>query len=149
MPTVTEMPVKGYAHCRNPRCAGSKQQAVDAIRIEDSYTFVERGGDLPGIETSQIRHVFANEDDRPCPVCSLPREVTDQARPSYENLSGFAQDGLLDIELNDDGTRFDPAKQAALQAEASDKLSAENAELRERLARLEGFLMAKQEGASE
>lgn len=138
MPTVTELPIKGYAHCRNPRCSGSRQEEVEAVRVEDSYTYTEKGGDLPGTESSMVRIRFASTDDEPCPACKNTREVTDSPRPSYEGLSGFDQDGLLDIELNANGSRFDASKQAELQAEASDKLASENAELRERLARLEG-----------
>lgn len=138
MPTVTEIPIKGYAHCRHPRCSGSRQQQVDAIRVEDSWSYVERGGDIPGPESSVVRFRFANEDDIPCPSCKNYREITDSPRPSYEGLSGFSQDGLLDIEINPNGSRFDPSKQAEIQAEASEKLAAENADLRERLARLEG-----------
>lgn len=141
MPTITEAPVKGYAHCRNPRCQGSQQEQVDAIRSEESYTYIERGGDLPGQENSVVRITFANEEDKSCPHCGIVREVTDSLRPSYEGEWGN-QDFLLDIDVNENGTRFDPSKQAALQAEANDALKADNAALREELAEMRGMMQA-------
>lgn len=149
MPTITETPIQGYAHCRNPRCPGSRQEQVDVVRVEDSFTFVERGGDLPGYENSNVRFRFTDEDQSPCPNCGQHRDVTDTARPSYEALSGYDQSGLLDIEVTENGSRFDPAKQAELQTQASDKLAQENAELRERLAKLEGYMMGKQSEGDE
>lgn len=148
MPTISQAPVEGFAHCRNPRCQGSQQQKVEALRSEESYTFTEKGGDLPGYENSIVRFAFANEEDKPCPHCGLMREVTESPRPSYDGEWGN-QSFLLDIEENENGSRFDPSKTAELQAAASEKLQEENAELRERMARLEGVLLGQQMGAQE
>lgn len=157
MPTITQAPIRGFAHCRNPRCSGNNQEEVDAIQQTESYSFIERGGDLPGEENSIVRVNFAHngvdpntgeynreQDESLCPHCGLVREVSADPRPSYQGEWG-QQDFLLDIEVGKDGTRFDPSKTVELQAAASEKLAEENAELRERLARLEGFMMGKQQ----
>src|SRR3954466_5691424 len=102
MPTITEAPIRAFAHCRNPRCAGNNQEEVDAVQQTESYSFVERGGDLPGEENSIVRVNFASEEDQPCPQCGLLREVTADPRPSYQGEWG-QQDFLLDIEVNKDG----------------------------------------------
>ena len=155
MPTLTVTEVVGYAHCRNPRCPGSQQEQVKALRHVDSYTYVERGGDLPGEEMSTEHFSFFNDgsidpetkeqrpDETPCPNCKLLREITGSPRPSYQGEWGN-QDFLLDIDVKHDGSRFDPELQSKLQSEASDKLLAENGELRERLARLEAILLGQQ-----
>lgn len=149
MPTTTEQKIRGYAHCRAPRCPGNQQEEVDVLKIEDAYTYAEKGGDLPGVETSHVRLVFLNDgiDDRPddvsCPHCGRNRDLSEDPRPNYDPLSGYAQDGLLDIPVSANGTRFDPSKQAEIQAEVNEKRDAENAELRERLAKLEGYLMGQ------
>lgn len=96
MPTVSETGIKGFAHCRNPLCRGYLQEQVEAVRRETGYSYVERGGDLPFMESSTVHIVFADEQsDSPCPYCKEAREVTDQQRPVYEKMTGFAQDGLL------------------------------------------------------
>lgn len=143
MPTITAAEVVGFAHCRNPRCPGSQQEQVKAIQHIESYSYLERGGDLPGEEMSTVRLTFADEAEMPCPNCALTREVTAEPRPSYQGEWG-EQNFLLDIEVGADGSRFDPSKQAELQSQASEKLQEENAELRERLAKLEGFMLGQQ-----
>lgn len=130
MPTITVTEVAGFAHCRNPRCAGGNQEAVKALRQTDAFSYSERGGDLPGIEASNDYVRFANPEDAPCPHCGEGREITEQARPSYQSFGHGPQDALLEIEVGPNGSRFDPSKQAELQAQDRDKLQAEVSELR-------------------
>lgn len=106
MPTVKETPVKGYAHCSDSRCPGSNQERVDAVKVTTEHTYIENGGDLPFVEKSFEHFRFADEGVRPCPGCGRGREVTGQQRPSYANLSGFDQRGLLGV------TAFNPAAPA-------------------------------------
>lgn len=98
MPTITATPTKAYAHCRDARCPGYHQEAVDAVHEEAFYTFGENGGD--GIfahmtESSRVEYRFADETDVPCPVCTQPREITGTPRPQYVNESGHDPLGLL------------------------------------------------------
>lgn len=142
MPTPTITQVRAYAHCVRPRCPGYREQEVDAVRREDFYTYAEKGGDLPGIENSFVYLDFADEDERACPSCGQARDLSATARPQYQNISGHDPNGLLDIEP------FDPHKQAEIRQqpvadEERQRMESENAELRERLARLEGFVMGQ------
>lgn len=100
MPTITATPVQGYAHCRDARCGGYQQEAVPALREEASYTFGENGGDgvfTHMVESSRVEYLFADPSDAPCPVCTVPREVTAEPRPSYVNESGHDPMGLLSV----------------------------------------------------
>lgn len=108
MPLVIEAPVRGYAHCRDARCPGYAQEEVDAVREESSFTFGELGGDgvfTHLIERSTIVYRLADDEQRACPVCSQPREVTGSHRPQYQPLSGHDPMGLLTV------PKFDAGKQ--------------------------------------
>jgi hypothetical protein len=95
MPTVTETTIDGYASCRDARCAGYRQEPVRAIRTLTEFSYVDLGGDVPGIERGTELLRFDDLGDEPCPVCGEPRLVADQVRPVYPNISGVAQDALL------------------------------------------------------
>lgn len=95
MPTVTETLIDGWAHCSDPRCPGNKQQAVKAIRTVTEYSYVDLGGDIPGIERSTDLVRFNDLADAQCEHCGEPRLVADQVRPIYPNVSGVPQDRLL------------------------------------------------------
>lgn len=98
MPAVAEDLIQGWASCRDGRCPGYKQQQVDAIMTTTAFSYVDLGGDVPGIERESILIRFANrEQDESCPVCSEPRLVSDQVRPIYPNISGVPQDALLHV----------------------------------------------------
>lgn len=137
MPIVTETEVEGYAHCHDPRCPGHTQQQVAALRRETAFTFRERGGAVPGVESSVATLSFAEEGEAVCPHCGRPREVSDQRRRSYTPLSGHDPLGLLKL------AKFDPAKQAEIQArplvdEERRELQEQNAALADELAVLQG-----------
>src|SRR4051794_39296022 len=106
MPTTTAAEVLAYAHCTEPRCKGYRQQQVMAVRTEDAYTYAERGGDLPGTENSFVRHAFADPAEAICEFCGSPRDISENARPQYQNISQFDPDGL--IKLQDEGVEYDP-----------------------------------------
>ena len=90
MPSVTETPVKAYAHCGNPICPGNAQEQVDALERTSAFSYQELGGDIPGDERSTVSFVFADEGDAPCSHCGRElRELSGSPRPQYENLSGF------------------------------------------------------------
>src|SRR4051812_6873552 len=97
MPTATERTVEGYASCTDGRCPGYKQERVELIETETAYSFVDLGGDIPGIERSTVMFRFVNEDDIPCHVCGEPRLCDAQLRPIYPNISGIPQDAILQI----------------------------------------------------
>lgn len=109
MPTITAVPVTGYASCRNALCPGYHEEEVPALREETSFTFGELGGD--GVfkhmeERSVVEHKFADETDAPCPGCGRERICSGEPRPQYEGLSGFDPMGLLNV------PKFNAAQQA-------------------------------------
>lgn len=138
MPTVTENTTRAFAHCPSVRCPGSNQMEVDAVEVTTGFTVGDLGGDQNTafthlIERSMVSYRFANDDDVACPACGRPRELTGQARPSYDNLSGFDPNGLVG------GAKFDPSfvstpdeqMKAELKAELRKELLAELKEKQE------------------
>jgi hypothetical protein len=105
MPTVTDIETEGYAHCAIARCPGNAQEQVKAIRRETSRTYREMGGDAPGVESSWVTLLFADEEQRDCPHCGKPRELSAEPRVQYAPLSGHDPMGLLGV------PQFDPARQ--------------------------------------
>lgn len=134
MPTVTPTPIVAFAHCPHPWCEGGQQEQVDAVRVETAVSFAETGGSgsIPGIENSYVVLTYADESVAACPGCGTRRELSDTARPQYDNLSGFAQDYLA----NQNAKRFDPARQHAVQDERVHELEAQVADMASRMDRL-------------
>lgn len=139
MPTITGVPVTAYAHCRDARCPGYQQEPVDAIRDETAYTFGD--GDRLGagvlqntVERSNVEYRFADPDRAPCPVCSVPREITGDARKQYVNESGFDPMGLLSVPKFD-GQSIPSSVRGESDEEMEDRLRREIREeqMRERL----------------
>ncbi len=98
MPTVMKHDeVTAFAHCGRPTCEGHDQQPVKAIREEVGYTYLEGGGDLPHIEKSSVQLRYVNDEDRLCPFCERARELTENMRAEYQNLSGYDPNGLVGI----------------------------------------------------
>ena len=91
MPRIYEKEITALAHCPNPRCEGYAQREVKAIERTVEHTYVEQGGDMPGVERSMV-YLSADES---CPVCDKTCEITNQRRVHYDNLSGHDPDGLL------------------------------------------------------
>lgn len=95
MPRTQTEDITAYAQCVDPRCEGYKQDPVDAVRETVEHTYLDSGGDMPGVEKSQVYVRFADESDTACPTCDRARDISDQRRVVYQPLSGHAQDGLL------------------------------------------------------
>lgn len=135
MPTITQTPVKAYAHCLNARCPGYEQVEVDAVQETAAYTFGEMGGDgvfAQFVQNSIVEHKFADPEKAPCPGCGSPREVSREPREVYAAQSGHDPMGLLAMDP------FDAQKQAQVaQASAAFVKSDEEieVEIRERLRR--------------
>lgn len=128
MATLTTTTVRAWAHCRDPRCPGVEQEPVDATRHLTEWSFVDNGGNLPGVERSTDLFVFADASQAPCPHCGLDREVSAQQRPNLPPLSGHRQDGLLYVK------QFDAGKQPAGNDAIVAQLMAQVAELSARIA---------------
>jgi hypothetical protein len=100
-------------------CPGYGQESVEAVRVLTEYLYRDNGGDLPGVERSNADLRWADAGDAPCRSCSMPRELSEHPRPSYQPLSGYDPMGLLH------GPAFDPnrvnsesdARMAAMEAE--------------------------------
>jgi hypothetical protein len=88
LPTSTETRETLFKHCNDPLCRGHAQKPIPGVVTENSWTYAERGGDLPGVENSTRTYRPENEADYGCHVCGRPASVTDQVRPVYDNLSG-------------------------------------------------------------
>lgn len=97
MPRTLTATIDAYAHCPDPRCPGYSQQPVKAVQSTVEHTYVDSGGDMPGVEKSQVYLAFEEQTDETCPDCGRQREVTDQKRKTYGALSGHDPNGLLQI----------------------------------------------------
>jgi hypothetical protein len=151
MPTTTNTPIRAYAHCVNSHCAGNAQTEVDALSEETTWLFTENGGDLAMPERSSVNYRFVNRgqeeggrvhpDDSHCPTCGRNRDLSPDKRTQFDgSISNYDPNALL--ELQSAGVEFDPSRQTQVRQEP-DAVEAENAELRERLARLEGFMLGQ------
>lgn len=97
MPTVTETIVTAHAHCQDAQCLGYIQEPVQAGHTHVELSYLDLGGDNPGIERTFDYLRFADDADQSCPHCQKPRAVTDQTRPEYLNLSGHDPMGLFEL----------------------------------------------------
>ena len=134
---VTEEPVDGFAHCINFVCAGYSQEPVRAVKTVRHDTVGDRGGDgalAMVVENTWEYLRFEDSAAVPCPHCGEDREVALQARPTYQNLSGFAQNGLVQVAKYDAAARNTPADEAQAAEMAAQKV--ELAELRQQMAEL-------------
>lgn len=142
MPTVTEKPVRAFAHCPDPRCPGNQQEEVEGVERETALSYqADLGGDIPGVERSMIETVFAHEDDQACQHCAAARaveglqpqlrEITTQQRKQYANVSGFADDFLS----NPGARAIDPSVKNTPADEEMAALKAEMAALKAEMAR--------------
>lgn len=107
-----------WAHCVRPTCPGSGEVEVDGLREETGFMFTDNGGDIPGIERSNVQYQFENPDELACPSCGKGRELSQDRRPSYDPLSGHDPMGLLQAERFDPSVRNGPddARVAELEA---------------------------------
>jgi hypothetical protein len=117
MPTVTERLIDGWASCHDGRCPGYKQRPVKVIETLTEWTYVDLGGDIPGVERSSTLLRFSDLADAQCPSCGEPAMCADQVRPIYPNVSGVPQDKLLHV--NDDSDRLRDLQLADAKREAA------------------------------
>lgn len=136
---VTEQTVDAFAHCINFVCPGYSQEPVKGVKTVRSANLNSRGGDGAlgmVIENTWEYLRFADPDKVPCPHCSSDREIALQSRPTYQNLSGFAQNGLVEVAKFDPGVRNTKAdeQQAAEMAKANAQIAELKAQMAEVLA---------------
>lgn len=137
--TITEETVTAFAHCRNPRCDGYRQEIVQAVKTISARNF-DAEGPLSGFAENSHEYMrFADGDTAACPTCGLDREVTGQERPSYNPLSGFPQDGLIGAPA------YDPNRDVKAEAAAEEKKALE-ARLAEQDAKIERLLAKLDDG---
>jgi hypothetical protein len=117
MPTVTEKLIDALASCKNARCPGYKQETVKAVETLTEFSYIDLGGDLPGIERSTTLLRFDDLADAQCPQCGEPRLVADQVRPVYPNISGQPQDALLAVHRDAERVRDLELQSAKREAE--------------------------------
>jgi hypothetical protein len=125
-PVSTEQEIEAWANCQYALCPGSGQEKVPAVRNVVEHSFESRGGDIPGIENSQVYLRFVNETDSTCAVCGAARVLSEQVRPTYQPLSGHDPMGLV----NGSVARYDPNYQNTPDDERTAKLEAELAQAR-------------------
>lgn len=137
-PRVTPSDATGFAHCRDFFCPGYDQVSVPAIRTLIEWTGASVGADpiFHGVVfTSTDDLQFKDPEDMACEACGKPREISALPRPTYENLSGHPQDGLLHVKGFDPTVRNTEAdEQAAAALAAQNQKIAELTALVEKLA---------------
>lgn len=134
-------PVFVYVHCYNGACPNYHnlqanldfERKVPGIREETQYTYVDRGGDMPGIENTHVSWHVQDEADAKCSECGDPVNISQN--PSYKLM----QYGV------GPGTGLKGAERAAALAaakvnEANAAKDVEIAELRAEMAKLTGFV---------
>lgn len=130
MPTVTEDPITAWAHCPDATC-NPYEIETPAVRRTTSYTYIDRGGDFPGIESSTSSIVPGDDTQLHCETCGKPLELAKAPRAVYPNESGVDPNGLLGINPRTSDPTLAAAQLAAEQADAIADLRAQLAELRE------------------
>jgi hypothetical protein len=130
-----------YVHCYDQACpkyhnlqAGLDfERKVPGIREETSYTYVDRGGDMPGVENTHVAWHVQDDSDSRCPECGGSMNISNN--PSHK----LAQYGV------GPGTGLKGAERAAALAAAKVNESnvakdVEIADLRSQMARMEGLM---------
>jgi hypothetical protein len=134
---VTEETVDGFAHCIDFVCPGYGQEPVKAVKTIRHDTVGDRGGDgalAMVVENTWEYLRFDDPEKVQCPHCGKAREVALQARPTYQNLSGFAQNGLVQVAKFDANVRNTPADEAQAAEQAASNVRI--AELEQQMADL-------------
>lgn len=149
----TETPVKAYAHCVNSRCPGNAQVEVAAVQTETIYSFQDTGGDgmFAHPERTIIRFRFEDGDESRCEHCGANRDLSETPRLQLDD-SGYDRMALLDIEpdmRDPESYKKGGGGHVVIDDDRTTALESENADLRERLARLEGFMLGKQDSEAE
>lgn len=76
-----------YVHCYNQACLKYHnlqenldfEEKVPGIREETSFTYADRGGDMPGIENTHVNWLPQDEKHWKCDECGQPMNVAHEA----------------------------------------------------------------------
>jgi len=146
MPTVTETLITALASCKDGRCAGYKQEPVQAVETLTEFSYIDLGGDIPGTERSVTSLRFADLADAQCPHCGEPRLVSEQTRPIYPNVSGQPQDALLSIHRDSERVRdleLADAHRAAEMAQLQAVMERQSALIERQAAQIDALIAAQ------
>lgn len=142
-PRVTPSSATGFAHCRDFFCEGYDQVPVPAIRTLIEWTGAAVGSDpiFHGVVFTSTEDLqFENQEDMACEHCGKSREISALPRPTYENLSGHPQDGLLHVK------GFSPAvRNTEADEQAATAMAEQNRKIAELTALVEKLAGEKQE----
>lgn len=77
-------PVFVYKHCYNQACLKyhNLQENIDfeekipGMREETSFTYADRGGDMPGVENTHVRWLPQDETQMVCSECDSPTNIS-------------------------------------------------------------------------
>lgn len=77
-------PVFVYVHCYNQACVKytnlqenlNFEEKVPGIREETSFTYADRGGDMPGIENTHVRFLPQDAEHMKCSECGNANNVS-------------------------------------------------------------------------
>lgn len=86
--TSVDVPVDGFLFCLDAGCVGYLQEEAKLLKTTREFTYVELGGDSPGVERSVEYLRPADESAMSCPHCDQPRAWSEQVRPVYAKYSG-------------------------------------------------------------
>lgn len=147
MTMVKEDTVRAYAFCQNAQCLGYQQEPVEGIRTVTEWTYLDLGGDMPGVERSTETVRFADESEAVCSHCEAPRAISEQLRPEYANISGHDPMGLFEFKGRTEGElreiRHNRELDELTRAHEAEKRDREIAELRTAVAELTAALSDK------
>lgn len=123
---LSSVEVDAYAHCpailddpatgKAALCRGFVQEKVTARREEVGHTYLDSGGDNAFIENSFVSLHWIDPDQEACPHCDGPRQLAEQVRPKYQNMSRKDPLGLLGLRdvVGDDESRVVGARDAEM-----------------------------------
>lgn len=149
MPTVTVSRITGYKTCARKRvkgqlCPGYESHPAELDEEEVAWTFLELGGDMPGVERSQIHHRAATPGvDDACDFCGGPVNLSAEPRPLYENISGVDPDEIL-YKSERERLLTEAAQRQASAAEQSNALKLREIEALEESNRLRALELERQ-----
>jgi hypothetical protein len=134
-------PVFVYVHCYNAACVKyhnlqenlNFERKVPGIREETQYTYVDRGGDMPGIENTHVAWHVQNPDDVMCDACGMPTNISQNPSRKLQQYGVAPGTGLQ-------GAERAAALAAAKVNESNAVKDVEIAELRAEMAKLMGFV---------
>lgn len=144
MPTITQTPAQGYAHCPDSLCDGNEQIQVQAILERSDRTYKEWSDgsglpSMPGVENTTERLLFANDgqngrpDDTTCAHCGRRLELSNQPRPVYPvmvaALGATNTDQRLLLKLAQQNQIKAPGADGANQSDEVEQLRRQVAEL--------------------